>query len=505
MGRRPLPPSVGVSQPYGSNPGGFNPSGGHTGTDYAAPLGTDVIAVADARVLWADWAYKLPGGKYDYHLRWMYDKDFPGILVVMEHDDVLTSPAHLIRTDLNPGDMVRGGQVVAQSGNTGSASTGPHTHFEVIPKPFNWNTPTYGRTDPGPYTREPYQISSGKPSTGAWDSTPKNGPAWFPGAIRRPQPLTGPYAAPALDTSLPPRATWHITADVAAGKPQPSQDAVGGYLERMHYCPHVIWDPFTGRVIQYYPANVGSRALVAWNEDGRVHVQIEVLFSPGAVRQGRTYATLADTPLVGFAQLVQWLDSLGIPRTWPMGPPPPVGRSGSRDITTWNTKGGHYGHSQVPGNDHTDPGTFPDLTKVPRSTGATTRPTDLMEELIMATDAQIDKLFNDYFRRNKGRAGTLAWAVSNNRDRGLNIEAKVAGLPASILASTVAREGSGKGTRVSLATVMAYDKDNWVQQRTTAAATRAELAALRTQVADLKALLTKITTTDAPSTPEKGA
>lgn len=510
MGRRPLPPSVGVSQPYGSNPGGFNPPGGHTGTDYAAPLGTDVIAVADARVLWADWAYNLPGGKYDYHLRWMYDKDFPGILVVMEHDDVLTSPAHLIRTDLNVGDTVRAGQIVAQSGDTGSASTGPHTHFEVIPKPFNWNTSTYGRTDPGPYTREPYQISSGQPSTGAWDKTPHTGPAWFPGAIRRPQ-----GGAVTLDTSLPPRGTWHITADVAAGKPQPAQDAVGAYLEKMAYCPHLLWDPFTGRVIQYYPATVGSRALAAWNEDGRVHVQIEVLFSPGAVRQGRTYANLADTPLVGFAQLVQWLDSLGIPRAWPMGTPPPIGRSGSRDIATWNTRGGHYGHSQVPGNDHTDPGLFPDLSKVPRSTGAATTPAapaDLMEELIMATDAQIDKLFNDYYARNRGRAGTLAWAVSNDRDRGVNIEAKVAGLPASILQSTVARKGSGKGTKVSLAEVLAYDKDNNDGRRRaeaaaaeTAAATRAEVAALRAELRELKALLAKTTTPDAPSTPAKGS
>lgn len=503
MGRRPLPPSVGISQPYGSNPGGFNPPGGHTGTDYAAPLGTDVIAVADARILWADWAYNMPGGKYDYHLRWMYDKDFPGILVVMEHDDVLTSPAHLLRTDLNAGDTVTAGQIVAQSGNTGSASTGPHTHFEVIPKPFNWATPTYGRTDPGPYTREPYKITSGNPTTGAWDQTRPNGPAWLPGAIRRPQ-----SAAVTLDTALPPRATWHITADVGPGKAQPGQDAVGGYLESKKYCPHLLWDPFTGRVIQYYPANVGSRALAAWNEDGRVHVQIEVLFSPGAVRLGKTYQTLRDTPLIGFDKIVQWLDALGVPRAWPMGEPPPVGRSGSRSIPVWNTKGGHYGHSQVPGNDHTDPGLFPDIQRVPRATGTATNPAapaDVLEELIMATDAQIDKLFNDYYRRNEMRAGSLAWAVSNNRKRGLQIEAKVNGLPASILGTDVTRQGAGKGSKVDLATVIAYDKDNWTQDRAQTAAVRAELAEVKAQLAHVTALIETMTTPAAPATPAKGS
>lgn len=497
MGRRPLPESVGISQPYGSNPGGFNPAGGHTGTDYAAPVGTDVIAVADARVLWADWSYNLPGGQYDYHLRWMYDKNFPGILVVMEHDDCLTSPAHLLRTDLNAGDQVVAGQIVAQSGNTGSASTGPHTHFEVIPKPFNWNTPTYGRTNPAPYTRERYAITRGTPSTGGWQApAPATGPAWYPGAERRPQAL-----AVVLDRSLPARATWHITADVAPGKAQPSQDAVGGYLERMRYCPHLLWDPFTGRVIQYYPATVGSRALVAWNEDGAVHVQIEVLFSPGAVRNGRRYEKLEDTPLKGFEPLVQWLDSLGIARTWPMGPPPPVGQSGTRSVQVWNTKSGHYGHSQVPNNDHTDPGLFPDLLAVPRNTGAATgqASTDLIEELVMATPQQVDKLFNDYFQRNKGKAGTLAWAVSNARDRGVNIERRLAGLIPSLLTSKVKRHGSGAGTTVDLGTVLAYDKDNQDRARRHEAATAKALGDLAKALAEVRAEVAALKSTTEPA------
>ena len=78
----------------------------------------------------------------------------------------------------------------------------------------------------------------------------------------------------------------------------------------------------------------------------------------------------------------------------------------------------------------------------------------------MATPQQIDKLFNDYYTRNRGKANTLAWAVANDRDRGVNLERRMVGLPQSILDTKINRQGSGKGTTVTLGTVAAYDKDN---------------------------------------------
>ncbi|SMF20782.1 hypothetical protein SAMN06296028_1152 [Kocuria indica] len=39
-------------------------------------------------------------------------------------------------------------------------------------------------------------------------------------------------------------------------------------------------------------------------------------------------------------------------------------------MNVWNAKAGHYGHSQVPGNDHTDPGKFPDITLLPTAAAA---------------------------------------------------------------------------------------------------------------------------------------
>lgn len=178
---------------------------------------------------------------------------------------------------------------------------------------------------------------------------------WLPGAERDEQ-----GGGVTLNRSLPPRAVWHITWDaLAEDGSQPDFDAVANYLKRMAYCPHLMWDPWSGRVVQFYPATVGGRALNAWNEDGSANIQIEVFFSPGAVRGGKRYDTVADTPCKGLAQILAWLDGFGIPRVWPMGAPQWQGNS--RDADVWNSRAGHYGHCNVPDNTHTDPGPMPSL------------------------------------------------------------------------------------------------------------------------------------------------
>lgn len=241
---------------------------------------------------------------------------------------------------------------------------------------------------------------------------------WLAGAIREPQP-----GGVKLDKSLPARGVWHITSDVDPGKQQPPPENIGKYLKNAGYCPHLMWDPFTGKIWQYYPASVGGRALAAWNEDGKVNIQIEVVFSRGAYRNGKQYWTVGETPLKGFDQIMQWLDSHGIPRVWPMGAPPALRTNSKRDVGIWNSKAGHYGHVHVPNNDHTDPGVFPDITKVPYATGKGASPTSSaaggwsIEELLNMSQAQFD--------REKKKGGTPAWYLANGRDRGVNIEKRL--------------------------------------------------------------------------------
>lgn len=86
----------------------------HGGIDIAICEGTPVFAMADGRVKLAQTGYN---GGY-------------GTLVILQHANGLESYyAHLSQVLVSPGDVVKKGQVIAKSGNTGR-STGPHLHFE---------------------------------------------------------------------------------------------------------------------------------------------------------------------------------------------------------------------------------------------------------------------------------------------------------------------------------------------------------------------------------------
>lgn len=154
MGIRPVDARHPYSQFFGANPASHQPAG-HTGEDIAAPIGTPVLAIADGKVMWADWGTKLPGD--NSHAGWVsrfyLDKDFCGIPVILEHDDCYSIYSHLNETDLNNFEMVKQGQIIGRVGNTGY-STGPHLHWEIIPKNPNWNNGFYGRVNPAPYRQE---------------------------------------------------------------------------------------------------------------------------------------------------------------------------------------------------------------------------------------------------------------------------------------------------------------------------------------------------------------
>ncbi len=87
----------------------------HTGTDFAAPYGTPVIAAGNGVVKQAG-----PNGGY-------------GNWVLIQHDSrIATGYAHMARfaPGIRPGVYVRQGQVIGFVGSTG-LSTGPHLHYEL--------------------------------------------------------------------------------------------------------------------------------------------------------------------------------------------------------------------------------------------------------------------------------------------------------------------------------------------------------------------------------------
>lgn len=86
--------------------------GYHTGVDFAVPVGTDIVAVADGKIENANW-----GKSY-------------GTQLVQKVEGGWVIYAHLSKALAKPGDKVVAGQHIAESGNTGNSS-GPHLHFEM--------------------------------------------------------------------------------------------------------------------------------------------------------------------------------------------------------------------------------------------------------------------------------------------------------------------------------------------------------------------------------------
>jgi hypothetical protein len=124
-----------------------------------------------------------------------------------------------------------------------------------------------------------------------------------------------------------------------------------------HPC-HLVWNPLYGEIIQLIPIVRAARSLYTpefaqplsrpprydfaeVNTEGRLCVQICVVaFSHEPFTRG---------PLKGLSEIMTWLDSWGIPRSWPAGRPAsfPDCHNATRSRRLW-ARGGHFGESQVP-------------------------------------------------------------------------------------------------------------------------------------------------------------
>ncbi len=112
----PLETLMGITDPFGMR---YHPvlhiRRQHTGTDFAAKIGTSVYATADGVVDLADSGWN---GGY-------------GKLIKLTHSfGFKTYYAHLNEVLVKSGSFVKKGQLIAKTGNTG-VSTGPHLHYEV--------------------------------------------------------------------------------------------------------------------------------------------------------------------------------------------------------------------------------------------------------------------------------------------------------------------------------------------------------------------------------------
>lgn len=151
----------------------------------------------------------------------------------------------------------------------------------------------------------------------------------------------------------PPRMVWHtFEAPASLSAAEGARRLIADGHE-VHFVLHPA-----GGLVQILPASVAGRGLknvtggVQTNREGSVCIQVEVIaYAADPFTRHLTTQGLADLHrLVGFAR------AHGVADVWPNGAPPVAGHDGLRSADTWISRSGHYGHSQVPENDHTDPG-----------------------------------------------------------------------------------------------------------------------------------------------------
>lgn len=182
--------------------------------------------------------------------------------------------------------------------------------------------------------------------------------AWLPGAERIDGgPTTGTAARTPLGIGAP-RAVWTVTCSSARVW---SARAQAQRLVEEGQAVHLVWNPLCGEVAQLLAATRRSQQRLGvthhhgqdidHGQEGRVCVVVAVI----AQRE----SPFTDEPMLGLPAIMAWLDSWGVVRRWPAGPPtgPPGPSAG--EVTSvarvWS-RGGHFGHDQVPGSTSAGPG-----------------------------------------------------------------------------------------------------------------------------------------------------
>jgi murein DD-endopeptidase MepM/ murein hydrolase activator NlpD len=93
---------------------GFDPERGHYGIDMVVKDGTPVYASAGGFVVFSG-----------------YTNNYGHVIILSHSDDYLSIYKHCSVILKKEREFVKQGELIAQSGNSGLATTGPHLHFEI--------------------------------------------------------------------------------------------------------------------------------------------------------------------------------------------------------------------------------------------------------------------------------------------------------------------------------------------------------------------------------------
>lgn len=464
---RPAPGMYPVSQGFwGTFSTRFSGGTAHGAIDIACPSGTPILAPDDGVIVFADWAYNLPGGPNDWVPRWYQLKPAygdtrsgGGIMTVLRND--LGSHwilAHLSSNNEAPvGKRVRKGDVIGKSGNTGS-STGPHLHLGLLPPNPNWGNGQYGAIDPAGFLTEAY--------------APNKYVSWKGGATTG----TGSTSTAPVTVTKPYKVVTDWTQNHSGKRNAKLQGVV------VHW-----WDDPAKR-----PSLAGVRS---WFKNPASQVSAHYVVEAGTVVQ-----MVADENTAWHAGGPHWNN-----RTIGIECNPRMSLADletlAQLITDLERKHGPlliYKHSDVnPGTQC--PGTYAgkigwlvDRVNTLKTAAAPTVSTTSsaaggwsIEELLNMSQAQFD--------RDRKKAGTPAWYLANGRDHAAAarkaadlsayrvsvVDRLVRGLPASIFGTKIRRPDKSE---VTLGTAVAYEKQNWNTDRGNQAEILTELKKINTRL-----------------------
>ncbi|MEE2035760.1 hypothetical protein Q8791_00795 [Nocardiopsis sp. CT-R113] len=173
--------------------------------------------------------------------------------------------------------------------------------------------------------------------------------AWMPGAER----LDGGTTRTPPGAGAP-RAVWTVTgSDPGSWSAQEEARRLVGEGR----ATHLVWNPLTGGTVQTLAATrrcrleLGSTDLYEQHLDHGHEGRVCLVVSVVAFRE----TPFTDGPMHGLGPLLAWLESWGVRRAWPAGPPGGDGPKPEEAARAW-ARGGHFGHDQVPGSSAKGPG-----------------------------------------------------------------------------------------------------------------------------------------------------
>ncbi len=100
----------------------FDATSKHFAVDIVAQTGTAVKAISEGTVIFSGWSAEA------------------GYVIILKHNEEYISVyKHNSAITKSQGDLVKAGEVIAMSGNSGELTTGPHLHFELWSKGYSVN------------------------------------------------------------------------------------------------------------------------------------------------------------------------------------------------------------------------------------------------------------------------------------------------------------------------------------------------------------------------------